>query len=255
MVSALTKTYFAKITNRDPKDIYMVAVMPCVAKKFEIFRPEHILDDNQITDAVITTRELNWMIQSYGIEFKMLSDSEFDDPLGQSTGGGDIFGTTGGVMEAALRCAFEQVTKKKLKNVEFKEVRAVEGLRECSIEIDGLTLNVAVANGITNAKTILDKVITNKKQYHLIEIMACPGGCIGGGGQPYPPEGYEVLDSRLFEKRAQALYRIDKKKKYRVSCDNPSIKKLYEEFLIEPGSDMAKRILHTHYHARFPRGI
>lgn len=255
MVSALTKTYFAKITNRDPKDIFMVAVMPCVAKKYEMHRPEHIIDGNRITDAVLTTRELNWMIQSYGIDFKSLEDSQFDDPLGQSTGGGDIFGTTGGVMEAALRCAYETVTKKKLTDVEFKDVRAVEGLRESTIEINGTKLNVAVANGITNAKKILDKVISKEKQYHLIEIMACPGGCIGGGGQPYPPAGYEILDKRLFAKRAGALYEIDKKKKFRVAKDNPSIQKIYKEFLIEPNSDIAKKILHTHYHAKFPRGI
>lgn len=255
MVSALTKTYFAKVTKRDPKDIYMVAIMPCVAKKYEMHRPEHILDGNRITDAVLTTRELNWMIRSYGIQFKSLEDSEFDNPLGESTGGGDIFGTTGGVMEAALRCAYETITKKKLKNLEFKEVRAVEGLREATIEINGTKLNVAVANGLTNAKIILDKIISKEKQYHLVEIMACPGGCIGGGGQPYPPRGYEILDKRLFAKRAQALYDIDMKKKFRVASENPSVQKLYKEFLIEPNSDIAKKILHTHYHAKLPRGI
>ncbi|MFA6119021.1 MAG: NADH-dependent [FeFe] hydrogenase, group A6 [Parachlamydiales bacterium] len=255
MVSALTKTHFAKKINKDPKDIFMVAIMPCVAKKYEIQRPEHIIDQNPITDAVLTTRELIWMIKSYGIEFKQLEDSDFDDPLGESTGGGDIFGTTGGVMEAALRCAFEKITKRKLDQIEFKTVRAVEGLRESEIEIDGIKLNVAVANGITNAKTILDKVISKEKQYHLVEIMACPGGCIGGGGQPYPPKGYEILDKKLFAKRANALYAIDKNKKCRIATENESIKKLYKEFLKEPGSDIAHKILHTHYHPRYPRGI
>jgi len=255
MVSALTKTYFAKKINKDPKDIYMVAVMPCVAKKFEMQRPEHIIDSLPITDAVLTTRELNWMIKSYGIQFTLLEDSDFDNPLGESTGGGDIFGTTGGVMEAALRCAFETITKKKLEKVEFKDVRAVEGLRETTVEIDGLKLNIAVANGITNAKVILDKIIYKEKDFHLVEIMACPGGCIGGGGQPYPPKGYEILDRKLFAKRAEALYSIDKSKKYRIASENPSIQRLYKEFLKEPGSDMAHKILHTHYHSRLPRGI
>ena len=255
MVSALTKTYFAKKIGRDPKDIFMVAVMPCVAKKFEIERPEHILDGEPLTDAVLTTRELNWMIKSYGIEFKKLEDSEFDNPLGESTGGGDIFGTTGGVMEAALRCAFETITKRKLDKIEFKDVRAVEGLRESEIEIDGLKLNVAVANSLTNAKFLLDKIIKKEKQFHIVEIMACPGGCIGGGGQPYPPKGYETLDKKLFALRAKALYDIDSKKKHRIASENESIKTIYKEFLGEPGSELAHKVLHTQYQARFPRGI
>ncbi|NGX28979.1 MAG: NADP-reducing hydrogenase subunit HndC [Candidatus Anoxychlamydiales bacterium] len=255
MVSALTKTYFAKKINKDPKDIFMVGIMPCVAKKFEIERPEQVLYNNKLTDAILTTRELNWMIKSYGIQFKKLHDTEFDNPLGESTGGGDIFGTTGGVMEAALRCAFENITKKKLDNVEFKDVRAVEGLRESVVEIDGLKLNVAVANGLTNAKSILTKIMNKEKEFHLVEIMACPGGCIGGGGQPYPPRGYEILDKKLFAKRAEALYDIDKKKKHRIANKNESIKKIYEEFLKEPGSDIALEVLHTRYNARLPRGI
>ncbi len=255
MVSALTKTYLAKKLNKDPKDIYMVCIMPCVAKKYEIQRPEHILDGMQLSDAVLTTRELIWMIECYGIDFPKLEDSEFDSPLGESSGGGDIFGTTGGVMEAALRTTVENITKKPLEKIEFKDVRAVEGLRESTIEVDGLKLNVAVANGLTNAKTLLEKVLNKEKQFHIIEIMACPGGCIGGGGQPYPPKGYEILDKRLFAKRAKALYAIDKKKKYRVSKDNPAIIKLYKEFLKEPGSDIAHKILHTHYQEVYPRGI
>ncbi|NGX62890.1 MAG: NADP-reducing hydrogenase subunit HndC [Candidatus Anoxychlamydiales bacterium] len=255
MVSALTKTYFAKKINKDPKDIFMVAIMPCVAKKYEIQRPEHFFDGVPITDAVLTTRELNWMIKSYGIQFKQLEDSEFDSPLGESTGGGDIFGTTGGVMEAALRCAFETITKRKLENVEFKQVRAVEGLREGEVEIDGLKLRFGVANSLINAKSLLEKVISKKEEFHIIEIMACPGGCIGGGGQPYPPKGFDTLDKKLFALRAKALYDIDKKKKFRVASENVSIQNLYKEFLKEPGSDIAHKILHTHYHPRFPRGI
>lgn len=255
MVSALSKTYYAKKINKDPKDIFMVAIMPCVTKKFEIQRPEHILDGLPITDAVLTTRELNWMIKSFGIDFQKLEDSKFDDPLGESTGGGDIFGTTGGVMEAALRTAYEEITGNTLENVEFKEVRAVEGLVEKEIDINGKKINVAVANGLTNGKKILEKVLKKEKEFHLIEIMACPGGCIGGGGQPYPPKGYHSLDKNLFKKRAEALYTIDHNKKYRVSHKNPSIIKLYNEFLKYPNSDIAKKVLHTHYHARYPRGI
>ncbi|MBN2480021.1 MAG: iron hydrogenase small subunit [Parachlamydiales bacterium] len=255
MVSALTKTYYAEKTKKDPKDIYMVCIMPCVAKKFEIERPEHYINDIKLSDAVLTTRELVWMIKSYGIDFTKLSDGKFDDPLGESTGAGDIFGATGGVMEAALRTAYEEITNKKLEKVEFENVRAVEGLKEASIDIDGTTLNVAVANGIVNAKILLDRVINKEKQYHLIEIMACPGGCIGGGGQPYPPKGYDILDKKLFQKRAEALYSIDSHKKLRVSSKNPSVLKLYKEFLEKPGSEKAHKILHTHYHEKFPRGI
>jgi iron-only hydrogenase group A len=255
MLSALIKTYYASITKRDPKSIFVVSVMPCVAKKYEMDRKEHYLDGVKLTDAVLTTREMNWMIKSYGIDFTKLEDGEFDSPLGESSGAGDIFGATGGVMEAALRTAYENMTGKVLKDVEFKEVRAVEGLRERSLTIDGTELNIGVANGLVNAKNLLDKAIKGEKEFHVIEIMACPGGCIGGGGQPYPPEGYTVLDSKLLSKRSEALYKIDKGKKCRVSKENPTIKKLYKEFLKEPGSELAKKILHTGYEPKYPRGI
>ena len=218
-------------------------------------RDEHFIDGVKLTDAVLTTREATWMIKSYGINFTKLEDSEFDSPLGESTGAADIFGTTGGVMEAALRTAAENITKKELKDVEFKDVRAVEGRRERTLTIGDITLNIGVANGLVNAKYLLDKVINKEKEFHVIEIMACPGGCIGGGGQPYPPRGYNFLDSRLLAKRAEALYKIDSKKKYRTSKDLPGIKKVYEEFLKTPGSDIAKKFLHTSYEAKFPRGI
>ncbi|OGN64894.1 MAG: ferredoxin [Chlamydiae bacterium RIFCSPLOWO2_01_FULL_28_7] len=255
MVSILTKTYFAKKMNIDPKDIFMVCIMPCVAKKFEIQRPEHIFEGLPISDAVLTTRELSWMIQSYGIDFKVQDEGEFDSPLGFSSGSGDIFGATGGVMEAALRTTIENITGKKLDKIEFTEVRAIEGLKEASIQVGDLKLNIAVANGLNNAKEILDNIQNKKKVYHLVEIMACPGGCIGGGGQPYPPKGYEILDRNLLKKRTSALYKIDKEKKYRVSKDNPAIIKLYEDFLTEPGSDIAHKLLHTYYHPKLPRGV
>jgi NADP-reducing hydrogenase subunit HndD len=258
MLSVLMKTYYAEKNNIDPKDIYVVAVMPCVAKKFEANRPEHRSEhDYPFTDAVITTRELIWMIKAYGIDFVNLPDDDFDKPLGESTGAGDIFGTTGGVMEATLRTAAEKLTGKKQGKLDFYEVRAVEGLKEASIEINGKVLNVAVANGLHNAKTILEKVKSGEKQYHIVEIMACPGGCVAGGGQPLSEVGKYVypLDWDMIRKRQQALYGIDTAKKIRKSHENPYVLKLYEEYLGEPGSKLAHELLHTSYRERLPRGI
>jgi iron-only hydrogenase group A len=256
MTSVLMKTYYAQQKGIDPKDVYVVAVMPCVAKKFEIDRDEHRMEDGTpYTDAVLTTRELAWMIKCYGIDFVSLPDGRFDDPLGESTGAADIFGTTGGVMEAALRTAAEKLTGKPADKMEFTEVRAVEGFREASLDLDGQQVSIAVANGLTNAKAVLDAVQNGTKDYHVIEIMACPGGCIGGGGQPYPPTGFDVLDADLLALRAQALYTIDGAKTHRRSHENESIQKLYEDFLGEIGGHKAHELLHTHYHARRPRGI
>jgi len=256
MTSVLIKTYYAEKMKKDPKDIFVVAVMPCVAKKFEADRDEHKMPDGiPYTDAVLTTRELIWMIKCYGIDLKDLPDSDFDNPLGESSGAADIFGTTGGVMEAALRMACEVLTGLPPEKMEFTDVRAVEGLRETEVKFGNYKINVAVSNGLTNAKTILNKIISGEKQYHIVEIMACPGGCIGGGGQPYPPEGYHFLDPELLAKRAQALYRIDSDKKIRSSNHNPSIQQIYKEFLGAPGSERAHQLLHTHYHPRLPRGI
>ncbi len=256
IVSTLLKTYYAETQNIDPRNIYMVAIMPCVAKKFEAERPEHKTDfDVPYTDAVLTTRELIWMIKAYGIDINHLPQEEFDNPLGFSSGAGDIFGTTGGVMEAALRTASENLTGKPLDNLDFTQVRKTEGLREATIKIGDTELNVAVANGLTRVKEILDKVKTGDKPYHLIELMACPGGCIGGGGQPYPPPGYTILDKSVLRMRAKALYRIDEKKQVRKSHENPFIKELYKSYLKTPGSDLAHRLLHTTYHTREPKGI
>jgi len=264
MMSALLKTYYAEKIGKAPRDIYVVAVMPCVAKKYEARRPEHYLPDGiPLTDAVLTTRELIWMIRSWGIdywtmpdiEFWNLPSEEFDEPLGIATGAGDIFGTTGGVMEATLRTAVEKLTGTPVGPLEFRDVRAVEGLREASFDLAGTTINVAVANGLHNAKQILDKIVRGEKQFHIVEVMACPGGCIGGGGQPYPPRGVNVLDPELLRRRAAALYRIDESKELRRSHENPAVKKLYEEWLGQPGGEKAHRLLHTHYAARLPRGI
>ena len=258
MMSALLKTYYSELKNINPKDIYVVGIMPCTAKKFEARRPEHYTESGYpFTDAVLTTRELIWMIKAYGIDFRNLPDDEFDTPLGYSTGAGTIFGSTGGVMEATLRTAYEKITGKTIEELEFYDVRAVEGLREASIDIDGQTINVAVANGLNNAKNILEKVKSGEKQYHIVEIMACPGGCVAGGGQPLTNAGEYVypLDPEMIKLRQQALYTIDKSKKIRKSHENPYILKLYEDFLEKPGSEIAHKILHTHYSPRIPRGI
>jgi iron-only hydrogenase group A len=256
MLSTLAKTYYAQKTGLDPQKIFVVAVMPCVAKKFEARRPEHYMTpDVPYTDAVLTTRELIWMIKCYGISFAQLPDGEFDSPLGLSSGAADIFGTTGGVLEATLRAAAELVTGKPADRLDFTEVRAVEGLRETYVAIGDRAVHVGVANGLVNGKILLDKVKEGKEQFHVIEIMACPGGCVGGGGQPYPPEGVKVLDPELLRKRAGALYSIDKSKVLRKSYENPAIEEVYDQFLDGPGTEKAHELLHTHYHAREPRGI
>ncbi|MFW6169349.1 MAG: NADH-dependent [FeFe] hydrogenase, group A6 [Planctomycetota bacterium] len=256
MLSTLAKTYYAERVGVDPAQVYMVAVMPCVAKKHESARPEHQMASGQpYTDAVLTTRELIWMIKCYGIDFTTLSDGAFDGPLGVASGAGDIFGTTGGVMEATLRAASELVTGKPAERLEFTEVRAVEGLRETYVAIGDRNIHVGVANGLTNAKILLDKILKREEEFHVIEVMACPGGCIGGGGQPYPPAGSKVLDPELLRMRASALHAIDGGKKLRKSLENPQIQELYDKFLGKPSSDKAHQLLHTRYAAKLPRGI
>ena len=256
MTSVLLKTYYAQKTGIDPKKIFVVAVMPCVAKKFEAARPEHTTPGGApYTDAVLTTREAIWMIQSYGILFDSLANGQFDSPLKIATGAGDIFGTTGGVMEATLRTASELVTGTPSGKLEFTEVRAVEGLKELDVALGERVISVGVANGLANARILLDKVIKGEKKFHVIEVMACPGGCIGGGGQPYPPAGVKVLDPRLLRQRASALYQIDEGKQLRRSHENPSVKALYDEYLGEIGGAKARELLHTRYAARRPRGI
>jgi len=266
MLSALAKTYYAEMTGIDPRKIFMVAVMPCVAKKFEARRPEHYLElpspaggeglatPVPLTDAVLTTRELIWMIKSYGIDFVNLPPGEFDNPLGLASGAGDIFGATGGVMEATLRAASELVTGKPAERLDYTEVRNVAGLRETYVAIGEHNIHVGVANGLTNAKILLDRVKAGER-FHVIEVMACPGGCVGGGGQPYPPQGVKVLDPDLLRRRASALYSIDSGKKLRKSYENPAIEEAYDNFLDGPGTEKAYKLLHTHYHAREPRGI
>ncbi len=258
MLSSLTKSFYAEKMGINPEDIYVVAIMPCTAKKFEAIRPEHVTESGlPLTDAVLTTRELIWMIKAYGIDFVNLPESDFDSPMGYSTGAGDIFGSTGGVMEAALRTAYETITGESSDDIEYKEVRAVEGLREASLDINGITVNVAVANGLNNAKTILEKVKRGEKEYHIIEIMACPGGCVAGGGQPLTDAGKYVypMDPMMIRKRQEALYNIDKNKEIRKSHENPYVQELYKNYLGEIGGEKAHKLLHTHYHERTPRGI
>ncbi len=256
MLSTLLKTYYAQQMGLDPEKIFVVAVMPCTAKKYEARREEHKAPwGKPYTDAVLTTRELIWMMKCLGVDFHNLEDGAFDSPLGVSSGAADIFGATGGVMEAALRTAYEKITGKELEELDFETVRGVEGVKETSIQINGLTINIGVANGLQNAKNLLDRVASGEKQYHIIEIMACPGGCVAGGGQPYPPRGMHVLDPELARLRARALYSIDGSKSLRKSHENPSIEALYENFLGAPNSHLCHELLHTHYEPKFPRGV
>lgn len=256
MLSTLLKTYYAQQVGIDPEKIFVVAVMPCTAKKFEARRPEHMAPwGKPYTDAVLTTRELIWMLKCVGVDFANLEDGTFDSPLGVSSGAADIFGATGGVMEAALRTAYEKITCKDLDTLEFEEVRGVEGVKECSLRINDTVVNIGVANGLQNAKNLLDRVLSGEKQYHIIEIMACPGGCVAGGGQPYPPKGMYVLDPSLARLRAKALYAIDGSKTLRKSHENPAIAALYENYLGAPNSHLCHELLHTHYEPKTPRGV
>jgi len=256
MLSTLIKTYFAQKAGIDPQRIYVVAVMPCTAKKYEARRPEHQAPwGSPYTDAVLTTREFIWLAKCLGVDFQNLPDGEFDSPMGVASGAGDIFGATGGVMEAALRTAYEKLTGKACPTLDFEQVRGVKGVKEASLQIGEGRINVGVANGLSNAKRLLDAIVAKSKQFHIVEIMACPGGCVGGGGQPYPPEGEYVLDSALIRARAKALYTIDAAKKLRKSHENPEIQQLYREFLGEPNGPRSHELLHTKYSAKLPRGV
>ena len=256
MLSTLLKTYYAQQAGLDPKSIFVVAVMPCTAKKFEAARAEHLTPwGAPYTDAVLTTRELIWLLKCFGVDFHNVEDGMFDSPLGVSSGAADIFGATGGVMEAALRTAYEKVSGQELENLVFDEVRGVEGIKEATIDLAGTALNIGVANGLQSAKRLLDRVVSGEKSYHLIEIMACPGGCVAGGGQPYPPGDMHVLDPKLARLRAQALYSIDGSKSLRKSHENPAIERLYEQFLGAPNSHLCHELLHTHYEPKYPRGV
>ena len=246
MFGATLKTYYAQKMGLDPKNIVSVSVMPCTAKKFEIGRDDQSAAGVPDVDIAITTRELARMIKKSGLDFRKLPEETFDDPLGEGTGAAVIFGATGGVMEAALRTAVETLTGEALQNVEFKEVRGVEGIKEATYPVAGMEVKIAVASGLANARELLNKVKAGEVDYHFIEIMACPGGCVNGGGQPQVPSRIRnVTDIRA--ERAKALYSLDAGNPVRKSHENESIKKVYAEFYGEPGSHKAHEILHTSY--------
>ena len=246
MFGAIAKSYWAEKEGIDPKNIVMVSVMPCTAKKFEIGRPDQDANGMPDVDIAITTRELARMIKRAGILFNELPDEEFDRPLGLGTGAAVIFGATGGVMEAALRTAVETLTGEELKALDFTEVRGVEGVKEATYEVAGLKVNVAVASGLSNAAKVLEMVKSGEKDYHFIEIMACPGGCVNGGGQPQQHASVRnFVDLRA--ERAKVLYNIDSANSIRKSHENPAIVELYDNYLGKPGSEKAHHLLHTTY--------
>ncbi|HHY46546.1 MAG TPA: 2Fe-2S iron-sulfur cluster binding domain-containing protein [Firmicutes bacterium] len=244
MFGALVKTYYAQKMGIDPKDIFSVSLMPCTAKKYEADRPEMRSSGYKDVDVVLTSRELGRMFREAGIRFEDLPEDEHDDPMGISTGAAAIFGATGGVMEAALRTVYEVATGKELGALDFVSVRGLDGIKEATVDLDGMQVRVAVAHGLANAKKILELLREGKAPYHFIEIMCCPGGCVGGGGQPIPTR----MDTRA--KRGEALYLADRSLPYRKSHENPAIKEIYRDFLGEPLGERSHHLLHTHYTKR-----
>lgn len=256
MFGALAKTYYAQARQLEPENIVSVSVMPCTAKKFEAHRPEMHDSGFRDVDYVLTTRELAIMIKQAGIDFMSLEDMSYDRLMGESTGAGVIFGVTGGVMEAALRTVYELVTGREVpfKNLNILPVRSMEGVREATIRIDnplkewafldGVELKCAIAHGLVNAKKVMDAVRAGEASYHFIEVMACPGGCLGGGGQPIP------TSPEIREKRAAAIYTEDENMPIRKSHRNPEIIKIYEDFLGKPLGEKSHHLLHTSYTVR-----
>ena len=246
MLGAVIKSYFADKNHIDPSKIYVVSVMPCIAKKYERQREELKVNGISDVDAVITTRELARMIKQANIDFPMLEDEEFDNPMGEATGAGAIFGTTGGVMEAALRAAYELITGEELQNVEFEQVRGAKGIKKATVQMGDKEVRVAVAHGLGNAKKIMEEIKSGKADYQFVEVMACPGGCIIGGGQPIKnSKTRATVDVR--RKRAEAMYSIDERSTIRKSQDNPILKAIYKEYIGQPGEHRAHELLHTHY--------
>ena len=249
MFGALIKSYYAEKMEIDPSKIYVVSVMPCIAKKFERTRDGMQGAGYDDVDSVITTRELARMIKQAHIEFTGLEDTGFDDPMGEATGAAAIFGTTGGVMEAALRTVAEKVTGNVFGKLEYESIRGEEGIKRATIDLNGKEVKVVVASGLKNAQTILEEIKSGNADYQFVEIMACPGGCVMGGGQPIrTSKERATIDIR--SKRAGALYTIDEKSTIRKSHENPVLKKIYEDYLGEPGGHRAHELLHTHYVAR-----
>ncbi len=247
MFGAVMKTYYAKANNIDPKNIYVVSCMPCTAKKEEILRDDQAASGYPDVDVVLTTRELAHLIKKYGINFNNLPNEQFDDPIGYGTTAGLIFGATGGVMEAALRTVYEIVTGKTLEKLDFEAVRGVEGIKEATVDLAGKTIKVAAVNTLSKAREVMEKIKNGECDYTFIEVMACPGGCVNGGGQP-------IVSSELLNKgvdpralRAAAIYKMDKDSPIRKSHENPVVKKLYAEYFEKPGSHIAHEVLHTTY--------
>ncbi|MDE6776737.1 MAG: iron hydrogenase small subunit, partial [Oscillospiraceae bacterium] len=246
MVGAMAKTYYAEKIGKKPEDIIVVSVMPCTAKKYECQRDDENAAGVPDVDYVLTTRELARMIRRAGLKFTALPDEDFDNPLGLSSGAGDIFGATGGVMEAALRTAYCWLTGKNDEVVEFTQVRGTDGIKRASIDINGTEIKVAVASGLANARELLKKVQSGEEKLDFIEIMGCPGGCVNGGGQPQQPASVRNFED-LRELRAKALYDEDANKQLRLSHLNADVKKLYEEYLHRPGGHKSHKTLHTSY--------
>ena len=242
MFGAIAKSYFAEKIGVKREDLIVVSIMPCLAKKYECSREEFSTNGDPDVNFSISTRELAQLIRNANISFDSLTDEEFDNPLGESTGAGVIFGTTGGVIEAAVRTAYEIHTGQTLEKVDFKMLRGFEGIRSATIDFGGFPLNIGIAHGLGNARKLLEEVKAGTSKFHAIEIMACPGGCIGGGGQPYHHGNVEIL-----KKRAQAIYREDQNKTLRKSHENPYIIKLYDEFLGKPCGHKSHELLHTRY--------
>ena len=244
MFGALAKTYYAEKEGIDPAKIFSVSIMPCTAKKFEAERPEMRDSGHQDVDVVLTTRELGRMLKEAGIDFTSLSSEEYDAPLGISTGAAAIFGATGGVMEAALRTAYELLTGQELPGLDLEPVRGMEGIKEATVDVVGTKVNVAVAHSLGHAREVLDKMVAGEADYHFIEIMCCPGGCIGGGGQPIP------TNREVREERIASIYQVDRDMPLRKSHENPAVQALYEEFLGQPLGEKSHHLLHTDYIAR-----
>ena len=245
MFGAIAKSYYCEKTGIKPEDLIVVSVMPCLAKKYEAARPEFTRDGVRDVDIVLTTRELAEMFHEAGIQFDKLEDSEYDSPLGEGTGAATIFGTSGGVLEAALRTAADILSGKDVQEIDYTPVRGLEGIKEAEVDVGGIKLKAAICSGLGNARKLLEKIKAGEAKYHAIEIMACPGGCIDGGGQPYHHGNTEII-----KKRMEALYQDDLNHPIRKSHQNKSIQKLYEEYLGEPGSHLAHKLLHTSYTAR-----
>jgi iron-only hydrogenase group A len=244
MMGSLAKSYFAEKEGIKPEDVYLISVMPCTAKKFEAARPEMGKRGTPDVDAVLTTRELSRLLELFGVDFASLPEEEFDQLLGTTSGSGDIFAASGGVMESALRSAHYLITGKDLTDIELTAVRGMEGAKEATVEIQGKKLKVAVVNTLGKARTLMNRIVAGETEYAFVEVMSCPGGCVGGGGQAYG------IDAERIERRMESIYRLDRTRKVRLSHRNDRVQALYAEYLEKPGSHRSHELLHTSYRER-----